>query len=255
MPGISEMPNAPITQSKRAYRAVREKILNGDLLPGQWLRKRALASELNMSPTPVVEAMRRLEQDGLVESTPQWGVRVKVWTVDELTEAWSVRGVLEGLVTKRCAEVLTDEQIERLRPLAEKVDRDDEAFADPIQCRQFPRGWVNQDDHRFHRMLSEEVGLTLIKREIDRLQLLQATCRLLTVPGPPTTIKHVDILGAIASRDPDRAESLMRRAIDEGADQIIPLLRQRFGSGPITYDNLPAEDQDPLNTSEEQEGQ
>ena len=110
------------TRAQRAYRAVRERIGAGTLRPGQKITERGLAAELAMSPTPVREAIRRLEQDGLIERT---GPRTVVITdmqeraIDDLAE---VEVALRGLVARFAARHATPEQLDRLDAILDEAD-------------------------------------------------------------------------------------------------------------------------------------
>src|SRR6186997_1642203 len=108
---MPRMPSDLTTLSQHAYHAMRELIVQGELPAGQWLRKRGMANRLRMSATPVVEALRRLEYEGLVQTEPQWGARVRVFTVPEIFELATMRVALEGAVAACCAKTLTDVQI------------------------------------------------------------------------------------------------------------------------------------------------
>jgi len=223
----------PQTRSEEAYRELRALIVEGEFRPGQWLRQRGLANKMKMSPTPVVEALRRLEQEGLIELTPQWGARVRTWSVDELAEAFEMRAVLEGLVARKCAVVLSDEQIHEFRMTAEKLDRESQQFCDPARAAQYGQGFVITEDWNYHIALANAAGMRMVAREIERLQLVKSTCRLLVVPAPPTGIPHAAVVDAIASRDPDQAERVARDAIRTSGGRTVARLRERFGDGPI----------------------
>src|SRR3954462_6656626 len=106
MPGISDMPEAVgVSRSDEAYAGLKKMIFRSELLPGQWLRKRDMAARLKMSPTPLGDAFRRLEHEGLVTVVPQFGARVRTWTVNEIGEGLELRAAMEGLVAARCALV------------------------------------------------------------------------------------------------------------------------------------------------------
>jgi len=225
-----------VTMGEQAYRQVRMMILTGELPGGQWLRKRSLASLLQMSPTPVVEALRRLEHEGLVRTEPLWGTRVRSFTVPEFFELASMRVMLERMVARCCAERLTDEQIACLRPLARIVDELDISFMDPVLARIHGAGTVFNEDVAFHLRLAREAGLSLVSKEIERLQVLQATCRIIVTPAPSNAGSHMDIVDAIATRDGDRAEEVMRRHIQVNIDAYMPVLRERFGEGLVILD-------------------
>src|SRR5262245_21752528 len=104
-------------RATRAYAEIREAILNLSLQPGQPLQEVALASWLGISRTPVREAIRRLQSEGLVESSPSRGVAVAQVSVEDVENAYLVLEVLEGLAGRLAAERLTDEGAAGLRRL------------------------------------------------------------------------------------------------------------------------------------------
>lgn len=219
------------TLGEQAYRKMRQMIVRGELPAGQWLRKRAMASKLQMSATPILEAIRRLEFEGLVQTEPQWGSRVRTFTVSEIFELASMRVMLEALVARVCAERLTDEQITRLSGVASHVDKLDAEFEDPHVAKARGHLAPATEDAAFHLMLAAEAKLPLVHREIERLQVLKATCRMFLLPAAPTTITHQQIMQAIATRDPRHAEEAMRLHIQVSIDAFMPALKQRFGGG------------------------
>jgi DNA-binding GntR family transcriptional regulator len=89
-------PGERLTLSEQTYKAIKSMIFRREFLPGEPLVLHALAKRLGVSRMPVIEAIRRLERDGLVESVPQWGAHVKQWTRDEMLEAYCIRRALEG---------------------------------------------------------------------------------------------------------------------------------------------------------------
>ncbi|MGY2129478.1 GntR family transcriptional regulator [Blastococcus sp. SYSU DS0617] len=110
------------TRADLVYRAVREQIGSGSLRPGQKITERGLAEQLSVSPTPVREAIRRLEQDGLIE---RLGPRTVVITdmqdraIDDLAE---VEVALRGLVARFAARHATPEQLDRLDAILDEAD-------------------------------------------------------------------------------------------------------------------------------------
>jgi DNA-binding GntR family transcriptional regulator len=110
------------TRADTVYRAVRERIGSGALRPGQKVTERGLALELSVSPTPVREAIRRLEQDGLIQ---RLGPRTVVVTemdhraIDDLAE---VEVALRGLVARFAAHHATPEQLDRLDAILDAAD-------------------------------------------------------------------------------------------------------------------------------------
>lgn len=97
-----------------AYELLRDKILSGKLPPEARIKEREVALELGVSRTPVREALRRLEVEGLVASSPRRGATVRSVEMDEIDEIYEIRGALERLVAKRACERATDAEIEAM---------------------------------------------------------------------------------------------------------------------------------------------
>ena len=228
------MPTDTLTLSEQAGSTIREMIVRGEYVSGQWLRKRDVAKRLQMSATPVVEAFRRLELEGLVETAPQWGTRVRVFTVAEIFELAGMRLGLEAFVARCCATRLSKTDIDSLRPLAEAVDSADAKLSKPSSHH--VHGHLLEMDAHFHRELALKAKLTMVVREIDRLRVLEATCRLWQIPGIQTRVTHQLLLDAINSHDPAVTETAMRHHIQDSVDSYLPVLRERFGDGPITIE-------------------
>src|SRR5438874_1341868 len=87
---------SPTTLHQDVYKRIKAMIALQQLAPGTKLVLRSLAKELGTSTMPVLEAIRRLEHDGLVTQTPKWGAYVKEWTNHERLEAYHIRRALEG---------------------------------------------------------------------------------------------------------------------------------------------------------------
>src|ERR1700761_9246488 len=113
--------DASATTADAVYGALRHGILHGDLAPGERLRSDALAIELRVSRTPVREALRKLEAEGLVAHS---GSRLVVRALSEqdLTELFYVREALEGMAARLAAENATPDEIAEIRHLLEDMD-------------------------------------------------------------------------------------------------------------------------------------
>ena len=98
-----------------AYLVIKKEIIRGNYQPGDRLKETALADQLGISRTPVREAMRKLEIDGLVEYIPQKGIIVAGYDQDELAEIFEVRTLLEVMIVRRAAEKITDVILEKLK--------------------------------------------------------------------------------------------------------------------------------------------
>lgn len=125
-------PERKMTLSERAYYEIKNLIARREILPGAPLVLQSLATKLGMSRMPVVEAIRRLERDGLVTLVPQWGATVKVWSREEIREAHSIRRALEGEAARLFVERAAPEDKRRLAELSDRFDR--WAIKDTFKC-------------------------------------------------------------------------------------------------------------------------
>jgi DNA-binding GntR family transcriptional regulator len=111
---------------ERVYDTLRDAIIAGRLKPGQRLKERDVAGQMCISTTPVKEALRRLEQEGLVDSRPRQGGVVSDVALTSVREIVEIRAGLEGLAARFASDKMTDlesaamrEQLERMRALTE----------------------------------------------------------------------------------------------------------------------------------------
>jgi DNA-binding GntR family transcriptional regulator len=187
------------------YEVLRRSILDGELPPGHRLRSDVLANELEVSRTPVREALRKLETEGLVDASRS-GLVVRQSSEEDLVEIFYLREALEGMAARLAAENATRAEIDELNALFEDM----EAVA--------ARG-----DIALVRKLTGEFHLLVCrashnKRLIQSLQGLldhvrQAQSSTLYMPGRPADAlkEHRALLRAIEKRDPDLAETLARQ--------------------------------------------
>jgi DNA-binding GntR family transcriptional regulator len=198
----------PLTQSEtlgeQAYFAIRNAITSGVLKPGERITERGLAGRLGVSPTPVREALRQLEQEGLVVRTPNRGVSVSDMPSASVAEMLLIQAALRGVAARLAAEKITEEELIKIQA----VLQESEEMLDMGD----PETLLALAD-RFHTILDEASrNITLLKfldtimafDPIDRLQILKDR-------EARTGFKeHKEIAAALAARDKERAEALMR---------------------------------------------
>jgi DNA-binding GntR family transcriptional regulator len=110
------------TSSSVAARLIRDAILRGELAPGQPLREVELARHMGVSRTPVREALRLLQNDGLVEFAPNRGATVKCYTAADLEDVYNLRAALEGYAAQTAAEHITDGHLTALDESCERYE-------------------------------------------------------------------------------------------------------------------------------------
>src|SRR5688572_32303168 len=115
-------PAEPSSLAAEAYVFVRQRILRGDLALGQVISRRKLAAELGMSFLPVSEALLRLEFEGLLESRPRAGTRVRIPSREDVRGHYILREALEVQAARLFAAVASAEERAELQELAAKVD-------------------------------------------------------------------------------------------------------------------------------------
>jgi DNA-binding GntR family transcriptional regulator len=103
--------------SDAVFNSLRQAILDGQLVPGQWLRQEALAQEMGVSQITVREALTRLAGEGLCVYVPYKGVRVFEPTTEDLETIYTMRNLLEGLATELAASRITPEEIAQMKAL------------------------------------------------------------------------------------------------------------------------------------------
>ncbi|MEV1246225.1 GntR family transcriptional regulator [Nonomuraea sp. NPDC050022] len=110
------------TLADQAYRSIRAAIVTGELRPSQKVTERGLAERLDVSPTPVREAIRRLEQDGLLERTGPRTVKVSTIGDTALQDLAEVEVALRGMVARFAARHATPEQLDNLDAILDQAD-------------------------------------------------------------------------------------------------------------------------------------
>src|SRR6187401_1370865 len=113
---------APASLAAEAYEFVKQRILCGELPMGQVISRRKIAAELGMSFLPISEALLRLEFEGLLESRPRAGTRVRIPSADDVRGHYVLRKALEVKAAMLCAEVAPAREIAELKKLAQRVD-------------------------------------------------------------------------------------------------------------------------------------
>jgi len=106
-----------VTKNELVYHLIKEKILDGEYKLGSQLVIRDLAEEFNVSETPIREAIKRLEVEGLVEITPHVGITVSIPSLEEIREILDIRLILEPKATELFIENLSDEVLEKLEDI------------------------------------------------------------------------------------------------------------------------------------------
>jgi DNA-binding GntR family transcriptional regulator len=203
------------TLRELAYTSVRHAILTGELRPGDLLREQDLAGRLGVSKTPVREALRQLEREGLAASAPHRGVVVVGLSLREVREIYEMRSALEPLAAFLAAGRVTEAGAARLREDLERM-----VGAAEVKNHEALR-LLNV---RFHATLYDLCGNARLRSTLVDLQDYVETTRTVewSVPGgfEKNHEQHVAIGEAVLRRRPEEAEVQMREHIRRGLELL-----------------------------------
>lgn len=208
----------PISAEAEAYNYILGKIRRGELRPGMRLKTEEIAGEIGMSRMPVRDAFGRLYQLGILTVRPNRGAVVTEFTADQIIELFEIRSVLEGLAIRRAAAFVTDRDIAELEDLLERMGRAENNLEQ----------WLVRHGE-FHAAIAQLSGGRRLAREIERMHLLlEVFLRvwMLGEAGPIDAMaEHAEVVEALKTRDPVKAETVMRNHVLSTAPAVAHALR------------------------------
>ncbi|NQU12601.1 MAG: GntR family transcriptional regulator, partial [Desulfobacteraceae bacterium] len=138
-----------LTLKKQAEMALREMIVSYRFTPGKWINVEALAKELEVSRTPVWQALKDLEKEGLVTHTPKQGIRMVEMTLGMAHDLYTVRGLLEGMAGRLAVEKISSETLKRLESMLKKQHK-------IVQSQDVVA--YSKSDFEFHALIYDSCG-------------------------------------------------------------------------------------------------
>jgi DNA-binding GntR family transcriptional regulator len=219
----------PRTVKDALVETLRDEIIRGDLVPGQYLRLEEIAPRFDVSTMPVREALRDLAAEGLVTVFPHRGAMVTQLSADELQDIYDIRATLEEMATRLAVPFVTKAILTELASLIEQIENHVGDVATLVKL-----------NHQFHLTLYAASGrkhlCELIRmlryRSQHYLHVYTAEVdvgRLPQIPG-----EHRAILEACKRGDAEQAAALMREHVAEAGRVIVEHARQRNESAAAT---------------------
>lgn len=206
-----------------------DAIVTGRLIPGTRLVEMRIASDLGVSRGPVREALRKLEDEGLVVTHPRRGSTVATFSRRDVREIYSFRAALEGLAARWVVENLTSEAERQLIDAYEAIQR---AVDDPEELR--------VKDIEFHRLLIHLSGHRSLsdawQRLDSRIQFFRYTLRNPYPDASALAHRHDRVMAAICSRDAIGAEAAMREHVQDVEARVLATWIED-GSGRISEED------------------
>jgi len=200
----------PIIQTEnldqKAYQIVKLMIEDRQLLPGQKIPQEKLASDLGISRTPLISALKFLEHEKLIETKPRRGFFVRLFSIEEMISIFEIREVLEGLSARRAAKEINQAQKKVLRNIFEPFINSE--TIDDYHA-------YSKADRLFHNTIAEISSREFLSSILTTFNIISLAYQYPTREGlirsPNDTIRdHIDITEAICNHDEIASETLMR---------------------------------------------
>jgi DNA-binding GntR family transcriptional regulator len=223
--------NTPIagSLSEKAYILIRNKILKGEFPLGAPLSRRKLAAEFNMSFLPISEAIRRLEGDGLVESRPRVGTRVRIPTPQDVRDSYIIREALETQSARMFCERGSPGERTELRAIIARLE--EMIRSSDGEDRDSELQFSIQTLHlQFHMRIAECTRCAPLYDLLEKNHLLifnwfyDVSAGSKIAPG-----RHDVLVRVVTGDDPDAAALEMGRHVRSGMEEIQDGIATRFG--------------------------
>lgn len=221
---MPEVISQSYTRADEAFDCLQMAIVKGDLSPGEKIGEVELCARFNLTRGPLREALGRLESRGLLVRRPHAGVKVVSVSTEELMELYRIREVMEGLAARQAAERMTDTEIADLYATLDSH----ETMIEQAQGQAYYQAEGDYDFH--HRIATGSRNTKLAQMLLGDLYYMvrMYRYRLSTASGRPHMAlgEHRRIVEAIAQRDGELAEFLMKRHINAARQNIEKKIKE-----------------------------
>ena len=217
----------PVNLSERAYFRIKKMISDYRFSPGSRLNVEQLARDLGTSRTPIWEAVRRLEQEGLAKNIPNRGVFLVELTHKAAIELYTVREVLEGMAARLAVQGISDKAIEKMEKLLQEQEKI-VAEADLVA--------YSKSDFDFHACIYAACGNTILREVLENIKEKARPFEMRITPILTELFNdHQMIVRAMRLRDALLAESAFR----EHNQRVLKQLRAEDLDVRIRHANTP----------------
>jgi DNA-binding GntR family transcriptional regulator len=206
-----------------AYVLLRERLLRGELPIGKVISRRTIAKEFGMSMLPIMEAFLRLELEGLLESRPRAGTRVKIPTEQDVRGQYIMRQALEAESARLCAEVATKGERLELQKLATRVD---------MLKAESESNWLlySSVHEKLHRRIAECTRCQALLEAIEKNHVMASTwlCKVRPASTERPRRVHGDLVAVIVKGSPSAAAEAMRAHVNSALEITLERLEPYF---------------------------
>jgi DNA-binding GntR family transcriptional regulator len=212
----------------KIYKALKAMILGQKLPPGLKIHQEKLAEDLGVSRTPVVNALKKLEQERLITAVPRKGFYIRRFSPEEMVRIFELREVLEGLAARRASQNISESQVRKLQ-----------TFFQGLKISDRPEDVENygEEDRRFHLFLVEIGGDEILSNILQTYNIITSSylveCRGGLVRPPRETIsEHRALIEAIVGKDPEKAEQAARTHLRRSREKLSKEIEEERKKNP-----------------------
>ncbi len=218
-----------VSVREQIYEGIKEMILTNIFEPGEIVPIEKMAEEFGVSPTPIREALIRLEGFGLVTLIPNKGARVSEISEQDVRDIWQMRTLLEPFAARMSAVLQLEAELDRVEKKIFGVLNGSYDFETYVQT-----------DVELHQTLCEHVPNQLLKETIQRVHQLSMRMRYFpehqaqihTEVVEQVSREHLAIIAALRAGDPDLSAEKVRTHIENGEARALQALEARISSAP-----------------------
>ena len=205
-----------------AYEQLKHAIITGQIPAGSRIVETVYADQLHISRTPLREALRKLERDGLVEYVLHRGVVVRAFTIDDIDEIFTIRNVMMMLILPGVIQNVTEERISELREILRQMDEEYErGDADALALS-------NREFHGTIEHMSDKLRiLRVIDSQEEYIKRFSAVTIASTLRRTNAHQEHHEMVDLLEKRDLEGLKQLMQHHLDESKETCLAAVRQR----------------------------
>ena len=200
----------------RVFNKLREDILSGKYQDHEELKEVAIGEELGVSRTPVREAFRQLELEGLIQIVPNKGAYVTGITAKDVKDIYMIRSSLEGMCARLATENITEEQLEEL---------EENVYLASFHASKGHMEQMTELDNRFHHILYEACNSKMLEKLLQDFHQYVMRIRKKTLStkerGIASNEEHRLIMEAIKAKNPDDAQHLATMHMNNAYDNMV----------------------------------
>lgn len=224
---MKNLGNDHVNLDQKAYNQLKSMILDQNLKSGSKIYQEKLALDLGISRTPLVNALKKLEQERLITAIPRKGFYIREFSKDEMVNIFELREVLEGLAARRASLRITDSQIKKLKDLLTGLKTSEASGS----VEKYAKA-----DRRFHHFLIKLGGDDLLFNILETYSVITFSYLVkfrggLVRPPKETLPEHMAIIEAIINKDPEKAEIAARTHFKRSREKLLRDFKEESQNG------------------------